>query len=59
MYLVFTVIKVSFVLTVKTFGKPLGNHRISFPGGSVVKNPPAEDAEDVGSVPGSGRSPGG
>ena len=32
-----------------------------FPGGRVVKNPPASggDARDVGSVPGSGRSPGG
>ena len=31
-----------------------------FPGGSAVKNPPANagDAEDVGSIPGSGRSPG-
>ena len=31
-----------------------------FPGGSVVKNPPAkaEDAGDVGSIPGSGISPG-
>ena len=31
-----------------------------FPGGSVVKNPPAnaEAAGDVGSIPGSGRSPG-
>ena len=28
-----------------------------FPGGSVVKNPPA-NAGDSGSVPGSGRSPG-
>ena len=28
-----------------------------FPGGSVVKNPPANPG-DVGSVPGSGRSPG-
>ena len=30
-----------------------------FPGGSVVKNPPvnAGDARDVGSIPGSGRSP--
>ena len=27
-----------------------------FPGGSVVKNPPAAD---VGSIPGSGRAPGG
>ena len=28
-----------------------------FPGGSVVKNPPA-NAADMGSIPGSGRSPG-
>ena len=28
-----------------------------FPGGSVVKNPPA-NAGDVGSIPGLGRSPG-
>ena len=40
----------------KTFGKSLGNQRIGFPGGSVVKNPPAGD---VGSVPRSGRSLGG
>ena len=34
---------------------------MAFPGSSVVKNPPASagDAGDVGSVPGSGRSPGG
>ena len=32
-----------------------------FPGGSVVKSPPANvgDTGDVGSIPGSGRSPGG
>ena len=30
---------------------------IDFPGGSAVKNPPA-NAGDVGSIPGSGRSPG-
>ena len=32
-----------------------------FPGGSVVKNPPANagDIRDVGLIPGSGRSPGG
>ena len=32
---------------------------LGFPGGSVLKNLPANagDAEDVGSVPGSGRSP--
>ena len=31
-----------------------------FPGGAVVKNPPATegDARDAGSIPGSGRSPG-
>ena len=29
-----------------------------FPGGSVVKNPPAGDTADRGSIPGSGRSPG-
>ena len=34
--------------------------RMSFPGGAVVKNPPANagDTRDVGSFPGSGRSPG-
>ena len=34
---------------------------MGFPGGSGVKNPPASagDARDVGSIPGSGRSPGG
>ena len=30
---------------------------MGFPGGSVVKNPPA-NAEAAGSIPGSGRSPG-
>ena len=30
---------------------------MGFPGGSVVKNPPA-NAEDVGLIPGLGRSPG-
>ena len=30
---------------------------IGFPGGSLVKNPPT-NAEDTGSIPGSGRSPG-
>ena len=31
-----------------------------FPGGTVVKNPPANagDTRDFGSIPGSGRSPG-
>ena len=34
---------------------------LGLPGASVVKNPPAiaGDAGDLGSVPGSGRSPGG
>jgi len=32
----------------------------NFPGGSVVKNPPADagDIGEAGSIPGSGRSPG-
>ena len=30
---------------------------MGFPGGSVVKNPPANPG-DLGSIPGSGRSPG-
>ena len=35
-------------------------HLWGFPGRAVVKNPPAnaEDAREVGSIPGSGRSPG-
>ena len=35
-------------------------HYLGFPGGAVIKNLPAnaEDREDVGSIPGSGRSPG-
>ena len=38
---------------------PMGASR-GFPGGSVVKNPPANlgDTGDVGSIPGSGRFPG-
>ena len=34
---------------------------MGFPGGTAVKNMPANagDARDVGSIPGSGRSPGG
>ena len=31
---------------------------LGVPGGSVVKNPPAGDTADRGSIPGSGRSPG-
>ena len=33
-------------------------NRVDFPGGSVVKNPPAS-GRDVGFIPGLGRSPGG
>ena len=33
------------------------NLHLGFPGGSMVKNPPA-NAVDLGSIPGSGRSPG-
>ena len=38
-----------------------GVHKTGFPGGSVVKNPPAnaEDAGDLGLIPALGRSPGG
>ena len=36
---------------------PLKIHNYSFPGGSVVKNPPA-NARDMGSIPWSERSPG-
>ena len=37
------------------------SHFLGFPGGAVVKNLPAnaEDARDMSSIPGSGRSPGG
>ena len=31
---------------------------LGFPGGAVIKNPPANTG-DMGSIPGSGRSPGG
>ena len=37
---------------------PLPTRNLGFPGGSVVKNLPA-NVEDMGSIPGSGRSPGG
>ena len=36
----------------------LGSQSVGFPGGSLVKNPPA-NAGDLGSIPGSGGSPGG
>ena len=38
-----------------------GNILEGFPGGSLVKNPPANEGDtgDVGSIPGSGKSPGG
>ena len=35
----------------------LSSQKRGFPGGSAVKNPPA-NAGDVGSIPGLGRSPG-
>ena len=34
------------------------NSVLGFPGGAVVKNPPAGDAGDMGLIPGSGRSSG-
>ena len=38
-----------------------GQTRVGFPGGSAVKNPPANagDTRDMGSIPGLARSPGG
>ena len=38
----------------------LQRESVGFPGGAVVKHPPASagDAKDVGLIPGSGRSPG-
>ena len=38
-----------------------GEDELGFPHGSVVKNPPSNtgDSGDLGSIPGSGRSPGG
>ena len=44
-------------LCLENIKKPLPSYR-GFPGGSVVKNPPA-NAGDAGLIPGSGRSPGG
>ena len=40
------------------FGKCHTENALGFPGGSVVKNSPA-NAGDADSIPGSGRSPGG
>ena len=42
------------------FIKHVLDTKMGFPGITVVKNPPtnAEDARDMGSIPGSGRSPG-
>ena len=39
---------------------PLGNLHLGFPGGTVIKNMPANAGKgrDVGSIPGLGRSPG-
>ena len=42
----------------KCFKSPDVNYLEGFPGGSVIKNPPA-NAGDLGSIPGSRRAPGG
>ena len=43
------------------FDMYLNTDNFGFPGGTLVKNPPASagDTRDTGSAPGSGRSPGG
>ena len=49
------------ILKAKQFGLFSTIYRcLNFPGGSVVKNLPANkgDVGDIGSIPGSGRSPG-
>ena len=43
---------------VADFFKQVSSYYWGFPGGTVVKNLPA-NAGDLGSIPGSGRSPGG
>ena len=50
----------SFTYTQNSFRQQL-RHILGFPGASVVKNPPANigDSGDMGSITGSGRSPGG
>ena len=54
---------VSYLMVEKLWAWEWTNHWLvqGFPGGSVVKNPPANagDTEDVGSIPGLRRSPGG
>ena len=45
----------SYMIKVTKKLKPI--HLLGFPGGSVVKNPPA-NAGNMGSIPGPGRSPG-
>ena len=44
--------------TAVKMNKPNYTQQLGFPGGSVVKNPPA-NAGDMSSIPGSERSPGG
>ena len=44
-------------LTVETMNLGNSQKKLGFPGGTVVKNPPA-NAVDVDLIPGSGRSPG-
>ena len=50
-----------FLLLLPVLGGICDNVMWGFPGGAVVKNPPANagDARDMGLIPGSGRSPGG
>ena len=45
------------MVTINTFQNKYRFYR-GFPGGSVVKNPPANARGDTGSIPGLGRSPG-
>ena len=44
-----------------SYGETQIQYQLDFPGGAVVKNPPANagGARDASSIPGSGRSPGG
>ena len=44
-------------VTERSLKWPVFQNFLGFPGGSVVENPPASEG-DVGSIPGSGRSPG-
>ena len=51
------IIEIKFIKDLYFIDLKVSNYkRISFPGGSAVKNPPA-NAGDAGSIPGYGRSP--